>query len=225
METLQLPPSMAVLTERYPHVQELCDGHIWISSLLTSLVGHNFDTAEHSARVAIITGELASASNLNQQYATALDRAALLHDIGKLRVTASGLTLPYEKMSEVDRTHLHNHSRYSYEVIQPHDPVAANIAVAHHELQGEFSGPRNPKNADSVVQFNRRTPSSVELLTSQVMLVIADSTDAALSYRSYKGEGWTPPTFDSLYQSIAGKISPMYHHLIEPAIRSRLAID
>ena len=229
--------SQTEITSRYPIVTEITENLPWAREMFNDLSEHSPFTGAHSGRVATLAAALASEVNtpaanwvttaeplLLLEDIKAVKKAALLHDVGKLYITSKGLETPYEIMSDIDRFHLQNHPLYSYLLVRQYDFETAKILVAHHEFQGNQSGPRSPLNKDSFIGEERRTSLKPQERLSQIIIVISDSVDAALSERPYRPVSWVAPTSEELHGTIANKLPREYHYLIKPAIDFRLAM-
>ncbi len=88
----------------------------------------------HSINVAILSGVLAQKMNLNETEIADLVLAALLHDIGKLRLPSeildkANLTVPEQKI-------LQSHTKIGYKILKEEFDLPENIclvALEHHE--------------------------------------------------------------------------------------------
>jgi putative nucleotidyltransferase with HDIG domain len=130
-------------------------------------------TAHHSEGVAAIAMELASSLDLDPGLRPTLQRAALLHDIGKLGVSSRILDKPGPLTAQEWET-VRRHPRWSMEILDRvgafHD--VARIAAAHHErLDG--SGYYRGLTAEHLDRPSR-------------ILAVADVADALSSYRPYR---------------------------------------
>jgi putative nucleotidyltransferase with HDIG domain len=130
-------------------------------------------TAHHSEGVAAIAMELASSLDLDPGVRPTLQRAALLHDIGKLGVSSRILDKPGPLTAQEWET-VRRHPRWSMEILDRvgafHD--VARIAAAHHErLDG--SGYYRGLTAEELDRPSR-------------ILAVADVADALSSDRPYR---------------------------------------
>lgn len=91
-------------------------------------------TAEHSVRVAAVADVLASAAGLNPDREALVEVAALLHDIGKLRVPDSVLDKP-GSLSPEERQSIARHSFDTYQILSQIEGFEeiARWAAYHHE--------------------------------------------------------------------------------------------
>jgi putative nucleotidyltransferase with HDIG domain len=130
-------------------------------------------TAHHSEGVAAIAMELASSLHLDPGMRATLQRAALLHDIGKLGVSSRILDKPGPLTAQEWET-VRCHPRWSMEILARvgafHD--VARIAAAHHErLDG--SGYYRGLTADRLDRPSR-------------ILAVADVAEALSADRPYR---------------------------------------
>lgn len=96
-------------------------------------------TLEHSYRVAQITRFLGSLYELNKGHLDMLEIAALLHDIGKLRISDSIIDKP-GSINEQERAIVRRHSYDTGRILKrifPHLPIADWAAMHHEDLRGE----------------------------------------------------------------------------------------
>lgn len=110
------------------------------------LVGH-YETC-HSLNVAILAGFIAKKLNMSEARISNIVLAALLHDIGKLKLSHSNkLTLTPEELKE-----LQNHTRIGYQIMK-HDlklpEEMALVALEHHE-KNDGSGYPDGKSGDAI---------------------------------------------------------------------------
>ena len=95
-------------------------------------------TLEHSTRVAKLARHLGVVSGLNPERLDMLEVAALLHDIGKLRVPEEIIDKP-GKISEQERAIVKRHSYDTGRILRkvfPGSPVADWAAMHHENLVG-----------------------------------------------------------------------------------------
>jgi response regulator RpfG family c-di-GMP phosphodiesterase len=90
---------------------------------------------DHSRRVARIAVDLAMALQIGEPQLSDIERAALLHNLGRLALPDDLLRRPESRLSHAERVRLHAHPLHGYAMLR-HVPflTAANaIAVAAHE--------------------------------------------------------------------------------------------
>ena len=105
-----------------------------IRSLATSLAGLDAGTAEHSSDVVELACEIARASGFSRAGLAELAVAALLHDIGKIRVPAAILDKP-GKLTAGERAVVAQHPVLGAEALTrvPGLEVVATLVRYHHE--------------------------------------------------------------------------------------------
>lgn len=128
---------------------------------------------EHSIRVAFIASELFRKDGMSKEEILAASQAGLLHDIGKLSIPEE--VFEKAKLTETDMKLIETHVRIGFLVVSPHFPLAARMIAGHHEFQKNAYPRKAGRNTDDP-----------HLKRMQQLLALADSTDAAMSERSYK---------------------------------------
>lgn len=127
----------------------------------------------HSVRVATIVEALATRINLSARQTDAIVTAALLHDIGKIRVPDSILRKPGPlTASEFDE--IKKHPRYGVEILQPVGFFERELPLVlhHHEWY----------NGDGYPQGLR----GEQIPIGARLLAVADGIDAMRSPRVYR---------------------------------------
>ncbi|WP_125562938.1 HD-GYP domain-containing protein [Pseudoalteromonas rubra] len=133
---------------------------------------------EHSLNVSILMSIFAKHLGLERDIIEQLATGALLHDIGKIKISSQILNKP-GKLSDDEYRLMMEHAKYSYEIVGESGlgQIATEIAGFHHErLDG--SGYPYGKKADALSQYVR-------------MAAIVDVYDALTAERVYK-VGLTP---------------------------------
>jgi len=99
-------------------------------ALLARLSAHHPYSARHSLRVAVLAGEAAEAAGLER---AAVERAAMLHDVGKILVPVALLDAP-RRLSEEEMDELRPHAALGAEMlVEAGIPEHAEAARHHHE--------------------------------------------------------------------------------------------
>lgn len=177
-----------------PHSQEMSDlQETTIFALAKLAERRDCDTGVHLSRIRDYTALIARtlrrestyAMELNEAYVGELDRASLLHDIGKVGIPDSILTKPGRLTSE-ERLVMQRHTVIGWEVLNQaaaHSSqgaflaAAAAIARSHHE---RWDGGGYPDGlAAEAIPLGAR------------IVAVADVYDALTTERSYKS-AWTP---------------------------------
>ena len=130
-------------------------------------------TFRHSSNVARIACQLARAMGLDDVTEHRLQRAGLLHDIGKLGVSSRILEKP-GKLDAVERAEIERHPAYSWEILSRVGAFAsfARLAAVHHEKLDGSGYPWKLTAAD--------------LDTPMRILVVADMYEALTADRPYR---------------------------------------
>lgn len=130
-------------------------------------------TFTHSTGVATTASAIAKVMGVGEYDAKLLERAALLHDIGKLGVPNTILEKP-GKLTSREWQSIYKHPRYTREILDkiPGFEEIAEVAAAHHE---KLDGSGYPRGLHG---------SELSLLAR--ILTVADIYDALSSYRPYR---------------------------------------
>ncbi len=117
--------------------RELGGAHAEALQLLASAAEYRDDgAANHTRRVAEVTGQIASQLGLDGVTVEELRQAALLHDVGKLAIPEELLLKP-GRLSEAERRTMAEHTVRGAKLLEgsssPVLRMAAEIAASHHE--------------------------------------------------------------------------------------------
>ena len=133
------------------------------------------ETGAHVRRVGIYTKLLAKLYGLDDTTANLLERAAPLHDIGKVGISDAILNKP-TKLTDEEYDTMKNHTLIGESILSHSDKpliqLAAEIAGGHHEKYDGSGYPRGLKGDD--------------IPLSARIVAIADVFDALISTRVYK---------------------------------------
>lgn len=151
-----------------------CKTRLEITNYLLALIHqHDVDTAKHSYNVANIAVRFARRLNLSSQMIKDISVAALLHDIGKIKIPRQILNKP-EKLTKSEFEIMQRHSRYGFVILNQIHPLQdiAEAVCCHHE---KFDGNGYPsgKSGDEIP------------LIAQI-LSITDVYEALTSDRTYR---------------------------------------
>ncbi len=144
-----------------------------VMSLVNAIEAKDAYTSGHCQRVMEISCEIATKMNFSEEEIMNLRYAALLHDIGKIGVSASILNktgrLTYEEFEEIKR-----HPRISYNILKDVEFLGEGLRgiLEHHEKYDGSGYPIGLKEKDISV-YGR-------------ILCIADAFDAMTSDRTYR---------------------------------------
>lgn len=191
IEILERPP--VPLEESNPILAEIFKNEC-VSEAANEIKEHDKETYDHSVRVAVILTELATYRGLSKDDTLTLATAGLLHDLGKKHVDEDTLKKD-GLLTEQEREHMSNHVEFSYLRVQSIDKNAAEILIAHHEHQDQ----PYPRKETRPIKHPDRRKDNPNLNTMQMLLALADQTDALLSKRYYK-EAMTAEQTDGLLQ-------------------------
>ncbi len=131
-------------------------------------------TFAHSVNVCVLSIATGVIKDYSLRKLYDLGLGALLHDIGKVRISEDILNKPgaldYDELAEIQR-----HPLYGYEILRQHPEIslsAANVALQHHE---KFNGTGYPKGkiGEEIHEYAR-------------IVAIADVYDALTADRVYK---------------------------------------
>ncbi|MBN2515294.1 MAG: HD domain-containing protein [Deltaproteobacteria bacterium] len=142
-------------------------------TLASTIDTRDFFKAGHQKRVAELACAIAKEMNLSSEKIKEIELAALIHDIGKVSVSADLLTRP-DRLGETEYNIIKNHPQTGYEILEkaefPH--LIARIILQHHErLNG--SGYPQGLSGDDIIQEAR-------------IMAVADVVEAIASQRSYR---------------------------------------
>ncbi|SFM17268.1 HD-GYP domain-containing protein [Pelosinus propionicus] len=118
--------------------------------LLTLIHQHDVDTARHSYNVANIAVRFAKRLNLSSQMVKDISVAALLHDIGKIKIPRRILSKP-EKLTNSEFEIMKRHSQYGFLIlskIRPLQHIAEAVCCHHEKINGK--GYPNGKAGDEI---------------------------------------------------------------------------
>lgn len=174
--TRQLSESADILVQRLAHAGELRDN----------------ETGYHVMRVGKYARVLSEAYGLPPEVSYMIERAAPLHDLGKIGIPDSILLKP-GRLNEEERIQMNEHTRLGAELLGEHDSMliklASSIALTHHERWDGTGYPHQLK-GESIPVEGRIT-------------AICDVFDALINVRPYK-EAWPVKKAVSELQAGAG---------------------
>lgn len=133
---------------------------------------HNHETLAHTVTVAVIAKELAKLSRLTESQINCIELAALVHDIGKMRIPVSILCKP-GKLEADEYEIMKKHVVYTKEIIEGcFSYKIVDIASNHHERIDGSGYPKGLRARD--------------LSIGDKIISIADVASALYCRRSYK---------------------------------------
>lgn len=151
------------------------------------------ETGAHVIRVGLYAKELALLYGLDEKTAITIQKAAPLHDIGKVGIPDSILHKP-AKLSKEEFEVMKKHTSIGEKVLaaskKPLIQMASKIAAYHHEKWDGSGYPNKLK--------------MIEIPIEARIVAIADVFDALISKRSYK-EPWRQEEIVTFFQENSGK--------------------
>ena len=133
---------------------------------------HNHETLAHTVTVAVIAKELAKLTRLTEDQIACIELAALVHDIGKMRIPVSILCKP-GKLEDDEYEIMKKHVIYTKEIIDGcFSYKIVDIAANHHEKIDGSGYPRGLK--------------AIDLSIGDKIISVADVASALYCRRSYK---------------------------------------
>jgi hypothetical protein len=146
-----------------------------LEALAAALDARDRDTGGHSSRVSVYTMDMARCLGIREGSAEWLDieRASLLHDVGKIGIADSILNKPGPLTAE-EWQEMRKHPAIGYEMLRDVKflAVAAEIVYSHHE---RYDGKGYPKGLkDDEIPLGSR------------IFAVADAFDAMTSDRPYR---------------------------------------
>jgi len=164
---------------------------------------HNHETLGHTITTAVIARELAKKSRLPEGMVEEISLAALLHDIGKIRVPKEVLCFPGRLEGEALKE-MRRHVTYTKEILEnSFSYKIVEIASNHHEKLDGSGYPRGLR--------------AVDLSVGDKIVAVADLASALYCKRSYK-KSFSPEQIISILEGDAkdGKIEMrIVKHLID----------
>ncbi len=163
---------------------------------------HNHETLAHTVTTAEIAKHLAKLSRLTENQINCIYLAALVHDIGKIRIPVSILCHPGRLEGEMLKE-MKNHVVYTKEILEgSFSYLIVEIAANHHE---KLDGSGYPKGLREI-----------DLSISDKIIAVADIASALYCKRSYKARFSSDKIIDILLSDAkAGKIDlRIVNHLI-----------
>ncbi len=148
----------------------------FIDTLAMSIDARDKITAGHSTRVRMYSTLLAQAINMESKDISLLEKAAILHDIGKIGIRDSVLQKD-GKLTDEEYKHIQEHVRITHNILNriymsPDFRIITEIACSHHE-KWDGSGYYRHLKGEEITLGGR-------------ILAVADVFDAITSRRHYR---------------------------------------
>ena len=222
-ETVAVDAPPAALVRQAGTTDEICRAFASVVDAKSTFTG------EHSSRVASYAVGIGSLVGLPPAELTMLQRAGLLHDLGKLAVPNSILDKP-GRLDDNEFARVREHPRHSWEVLRrvPAFARIAELASAHHERldgNGYWQG-RDASQLDLATRC--LTAADVfDALTAERPYRAAMTTDEALGImRREEGSAFDPRCLEALTALRPhgeGPVVPLYVESNEPVAERRQA--
>jgi len=166
------------------------------------------DTGKHIMRVGRMARMLAEAVGLPESLCFMIERAAPLHDVGKIGIPDDILLKP-GKLTDDEYTHMKRHANIGQQILNDHDSMmvqmAATIATSHHERWDGTGYPEGLR-GESIPIEGRIT-------------AICDVFDALISRRPYKNPWSEQDAVDYLVSQSGHQFDPKLVDLFIQHIR------
>lgn len=180
---------------------------------------HAFDPAtyRHSLRVARFTLVFAVGAGMEGERLRETAVAAMLHDLGKIRVGRDLLDKP-GRYDDADREAMRHHAAAALDSVAALEefPNAHRIAPLHHELQGEGSYPRSGRERrEGARSEDRRRPLEPWMVQAGRLIALADRYDALISKRAYK-DPWPDDDVRAVLRKEMPEVAHLLDHLTPP---------
>jgi putative two-component system response regulator len=171
MERMEKEQLAAMVAERTAELEQLLDGVIRI--VAQTIDSRDPYTAGHQRRVAQLAAQMATEMGLSAEWARDIQRAGMVHDVGKVSVPAEILNKP-GRLSTLEFALVKAHPRTGYEILEGVKfkmPIAEAV-YQHHERMDGSGYPRGLKGD--------------EILLEARVIAIADVVEAMASHRPYR---------------------------------------
>ncbi|MDH5434995.1 MAG: HD-GYP domain-containing protein [Gammaproteobacteria bacterium] len=142
--------------------------------MITMLKSKSEDLAEHSLNVSILAIGFAQTLGYSRDQLEDIGMAALLHDIGQVKVN-DNITSKPGKLNQNERLEIEKHCQYGFDILSSKTgltPSCIDVVLTHHERLDGTGYPR--KISDSSICRNAKIVS------------IVDAFDSLTSHQSYR---------------------------------------
>lgn len=171
----------------------------FIDTLAASIDARDKITSGHSTRVRLYSGLIARKLNLNARLVEIIEKAATLHDIGKIGIRDSVLQKE-GKLTDEEYKHIQEHVEITHNILEKIHmsedfKLVTEIACSHHEKYDGSGYYRNLKGDD--INFGGR------------ILAVSDVFDAITSKRHYRDKMPIVNVLDILLKSSGNHFDPV----------------
>ena len=130
-------------------------------------------TAGHQVKVAKLSAAIAKELKLDEQKIDEINKAATIHDIGKIAIPQSILSKP-STLTSIELSLIKTHSKAAYDILKHIDfgcPIA-DIILQHHERENGSGYPNGLDGSDTMLETK--------------IIAVADVVEAISSHRPYR---------------------------------------
>ncbi len=184
------------VTERVLTAQRLRQGlERTVEAIAATIEMRDPYTAGHERRVVELATAIARELGLAEEKIEGLRFAALVHDIGKIRIPAEILSKP-TALSPIEFEMIKSHCQVGYDILKgiPFPWPVARIVLEHHERLDGSGYPSGLKGAQTLLESKILTVADVvEAMASHRPYRPALGTDAALAHLTKKRGRWYDP--------------------------------
>ena len=145
----------------------------FIQAIADTVEARDLYTAGHQRRVAELATAIAQEMGLPEEQINAINLAAIIHDLGKIRIPAEILSKP-AKLNEVEFMLIKTHPQAGYDILKNVEfpwPIS-DIILQHHE---KMDGSGYPQGLEGT-----------QILLESRILTVADVVEAMSSHRPYR---------------------------------------
>jgi putative nucleotidyltransferase with HDIG domain len=180
---------------RAQQMAELRDTYHGVLLILRHFVANDAFTENHCYRVSLYAVRIAAEMRLPQAEIEELRAAALLHDIGKLKVSRD-LLHKAARLNEEEISEMKHHAQFGVTIIEPTGGALRRIlpiVLSHHD---RFDGTGTTPNQGSDIPLGAR------------ILAVADTYDAMISDRPYRKAVFPTEAKEAIEKGVGSEYDP-----------------
>ncbi|RKY30407.1 MAG: hypothetical protein DRP74_07095 [Candidatus Omnitrophota bacterium] len=176
-----------------------------IAALIKTVEEKDFYTHGHSERVTKIALKIAEEMNLSEEAKSIINKAGILHDIGKIGISDAILNKK-EKLTPEEWEEIKRHPANAVAILQPLKFLSSEreIILQHHERFDGKGYPRGLKGGEICLEAN--------------IIAVADTFDAMYSKRAYRDSLTKETILQELQKSRGTQHSPMVIDVFLPML-------